>query len=99
MKFGLTDEEYAQLDRWVVSPLKKFGAQVWIFGSRARGDHKTFSDVDILYSLQPSLRLADLGNIRETIEESNFPFKVDLVDENVLAESYREQVLRERIGL
>ena len=59
-----------------------FGSEkvkVYLFGSRARGDNTPFSDVDI--GLLASKDISDKMTIlREILEESNFPYKVDLVD-------------------
>jgi len=45
MKHGLNEEEFQLLDQIAVTPLKKQGARVWLFGSRASGNHQKFSDV------------------------------------------------------
>ena len=100
-EFGLTDQQYSLLVQIVISPLKAHGAIVWIFGSRARGDHKPFSDVDIMFELQPdkSLPVGYISHMREDLEESRLPFKVDLVDVNEMAESYKDSALADRILL
>ena len=79
MKFGLSDEQFQILNQIVVSPLKSHGAAVWIFGSRARGDHKPFSDVDIMYERKDSTQFPKgfISHLREEIEESRLPFKID----------------------
>lgn len=99
MKFNLSDSEYNQLTKLVIEPLKKSGLKVYIFGSRARGNSHPFSDIDILYSyenIEPEFN-ASISQIKEAVEESNFPFKVDLVNEKDLAASYRESVFKERV--
>ena len=45
-QFGLSEDELNTLAQLVVGPLVGAGAKVWCFGSRARGDHKKFSDID-----------------------------------------------------
>lgn len=92
---GLSDTEQAFLGREVFTPLHRAGRRCWIFGSRARGDHQPFSDVDLLID-GPEASRALLGSLEERLVESNFPYKVDLVHLPDLAESYRERVLRER---
>lgn len=69
-------------------------------------DASGFSDVDLLVSPATSGSAAGartaralIGAIRERLEESRFPYKVDLVYEPDLAEAYREAVTRERIAL
>jgi predicted nucleotidyltransferase len=51
-----------------------------VFGSRAGGAAKPFSDLDLLL-LTDSPLPADLrGALREDLSESDLPFRVDLVD-------------------
>ncbi|TVQ79672.1 MAG: nucleotidyltransferase domain-containing protein [Bradymonadales bacterium] len=99
MKFGLTDKELKQLQNKVIQPLRDRGARVWVFGSRARGDHKKFSDLDILFEvpIDRELEPGFLFEIKSEMEDSNFPYKVDLVDSKSLAESYRAGVEAERV--
>jgi predicted nucleotidyltransferase len=54
-------------------------ASVFLFGSRARGDAKPYSDIDIAIRSERPLRRR-LTIARDTIERSAFPYKVDLVD-------------------
>lgn len=97
MNFGLSDQHYQQLLDLVINPLKKLNATVYIFGSRAQGKHHPFSDIDILYSVSNKASISrEVFLIKESIEESNFPIKVDLVNEAELAKSYVSSVLASR---
>jgi predicted nucleotidyltransferase len=96
VKFGLSEKEWAMVMDLVVKPLQNQGCKVFIFGSRARGDHKKFSDLDLLYESAKPLSLGKIGVIQSNIEESNLPIKVDLVNLEELANSYKENVLRDR---
>lgn len=99
MKFGLTPEELNYLEKNLIIPLKSLDAKVWIFGSRARGDHRKFSDLDILVeSARPETQTL-ISKIREVFEEGNFPYKVDIVYFKDLAKSYKSNVISERILL
>lgn len=97
MKFGLSESQFDLLTQLAIQPVKEAGGRIWIFGSRARGDHQPFSDIDLLLELPASAKI--VGKITEALEESRLPFKVDLVLIDELAESYREGVLKERIAL
>jgi len=101
MKFGLTDQEFQILFELVISPLKASSATVWIFGSRARGDHKAFSDVDIMYEKKDSTQFSKgfISQLKDEIEESRLPFKVDLVDANEIADSYKVGAIADRVVL
>ena len=53
--------------------------EVYLFGSRARGNFSEFSDVDIaIYSEKDISK--ELTLLREILEESNFPLKIDIVE-------------------
>ncbi|MGE4132943.1 MAG: nucleotidyltransferase family protein [Bdellovibrionales bacterium] len=97
MRFGLTESQFSALSEIAIQPLKAAGARVWIFGSRARGDHKPFSDIDVLYSFSGGHPSGLVGQVAENLEESRLPFKVDLVNEQDLAPSYRAGVLDARV--
>lgn len=101
MKYGLTDQQFQILDDFIIKPLNSHGVTVWIFGSRARGDHKTFSDIDIMYEIKDScpLPVGFISDLRESIEESRLPYKVDLVEFKDMANSYKSTALSDRIQL
>lgn len=96
-QFGLTTEHQQLLTDILLAPLKQRGCSVFVFGSRARGDYKKFSDLDILIEGEVSTTL--LSRIRESLEESTLPFRVDIVSMQDLADSYRAGVLRDRVAL
>jgi len=96
-RFGLSEPHWQTLERIVFDPLRNANCVSWIFGSRARGDHRPFSDLDVLISGSPPPPL--LAQIREDLEESTLPIHVDLVLENELADSYRDSAQRDRVAL
>ena len=95
MKFGLTPSQYQYILDTVVKPLNLLGANIWCYGSRARGNYNPFSDLDLMVESDRDLS-GDLGNIIEQLENSNFPYKVDLVQFMHFAESYKSNYLSER---
>lgn len=96
---GLSSDQLAYLHAHVVSPIEQQGGKVWLFGSRARGNQNQYSDVDLLIEGNKRELSQLLLCITEQLEESNFPFTVDLVFAEDLAASYRRNVLRDRIPL
>jgi uncharacterized protein len=68
-------------------------SQVFLFGSRAKGDAGFASDFDIGIvsdNLDPMI-LVELADI---IEESFVPYKVDLVDFSKVDDSFKKQALK-----
>jgi predicted nucleotidyltransferase len=52
----------------------------WVFGSRADGRAKPWSDLDLALEGPVPLPLAVLAELAEAFDESDLPWKVDLVD-------------------
>jgi predicted nucleotidyltransferase len=64
---------------------------VCIFGSRAKGTHSRYSDVDLLIECE-ALPAGALSKIAESLEETSLPYKFDLVDAGKLAPEYKLSV-------
>lgn len=94
IRFGLTDSQQELIQQIVINPLLQASARVYVFGSRARGSHQKFSDLDLLIIERKDRPVTDstLSAIKENAEESMLPFKIDLVRDTELAHSYRPSV-------
>jgi len=64
--------------------------EVWAFGSRARGEAKPFSDLDIVVMTEQPLSFEKRADIEAAFDESNLVFKVDVVDWASTAEPFRK---------
>ena len=67
--------------------------RAWLFGSFARGDETSGSDIDILIDVpkEASFTLFDLAGIRERIKKQAGR-KVDIVMERALRPSVKERI-------
>lgn len=96
MIFGLSDSHWKIIMDLAIKPLQHLDCEVYIFGSRARGDNHKFSDLDVLYKSSATIPLSKIAMIKSDLEDSDLPIKIDLVDENDLAASYRESIEKDR---
>jgi hypothetical protein len=71
---------------------------VRVFGSRARGEDRPDSDLDILVNLDPGRTLLDIVAIKQDLEDL-LGCKVDVVTEGAISRYIREQVLAQAISL
>jgi predicted nucleotidyltransferase len=99
---GLSKEENDFIYSSLIDTLKNAGCKIFIFGSRATQKHKKFSDIDLLY-VKTELNDSDIEKtifrLVNKIEESRFPYKIDLVDNSNLASSFRSKIELEKIEL
>lgn len=94
-----TDPLLRRHRKQILTLAKSHGAtHVRVFGSRARGDARPDSDVDLLVTFDPGRSLIDQSglilDLQELLERS-----VDVVTENGLYHTIRERVLAEAVPL
>lgn len=69
------------------------GSKIFLFGSRAGDDHSRSSDIDIGV-IANNLDKKVIIKIKETIDESFVPFKVDIVDFSKVDDDFKKKALR-----
>lgn len=74
MKYGITDKEWEK----VFTTLSHFPniQKAILFGSRAKGTNKPFSDVDIAL-VGANLSISDLLNLKNEIDDLLLPYEFD----------------------
>lgn len=77
---------------------RRGASNVRVFGSVARGEADSKSDIDLLVDLEPGRSLFDLGGLLMDLQDL-LGHKVDVVTERGLRERIRAHVLREAIPL
>jgi len=71
----------------------------WAFGSRVRGDHKNYSDLDIAVLTKKPLPLEKMADLVAAFDESDLVFKVDVVDWATASDSFRRIIEAEKFVL
>lgn len=93
-----TNDNLAEVRRLVLDYLRPWRVKVWLFGSRARGDASSRSDIDIaLLPEEETLPVDWLAGLRELLEESHVPWQVDVVNLAEADPEFRQAVEREGI--
>ena len=72
---------------------------VWVFGSRATGTAKKFSDLDLAIIGDQPLSLHTQATLSDDFDDSNLPFKVDIVDWATTSDTFKAIILKNKIIL
>ena len=75
------------------------GARVKVFGSRATGRSRPFSDLDLLFFRPARLSWRQRADLRDLFESSELPFRVDLVEAEALPPGMVDRVVSESVAL
>ena len=74
------------------------GTAAWVYGSRATWASRPQSDLDLVVFATPE-QVRRVGDLRQAFEESDLPFRVDLLVWSDIPESFREQIERNHVVL
>jgi hypothetical protein len=72
---------------------------VWAFGSRVTGRARPFSDLDLVLVDNTPLSFAQMADLVEAFDQSDLPFKVDIVDWARTDETFKEIIRKTKIVL
>jgi len=81
----------------ILNEFKNEKIKVVLFGSRARGDQSSTSDIDIGLLPSKEIDTNKLTLLRERIEKLNIPYKIDLVNLFETDEAFRKEVLKDAV--
>ena len=70
------------------------GTAAWVYGSRAKWTSRPQSDLDLVVLAAPDQRVR-VGALRDALEESDLPFRVDLFVWDEITEQFKHQIERE----
>ncbi|MFH0800328.1 MAG: nucleotidyltransferase domain-containing protein [Pseudomonadota bacterium] len=78
----------------VLENLLPAGSQAYFFGSRMNSTFSEGSDLDLLIAANAPIGLDVIAKIRDMFEESDLPFKVDILDNSSLTPSMRQNIMK-----
>ena len=67
-------------------------AEMIVFGSRIHGTAKPWSDLNLANKAKSALDWKVLEDIKEAFQESELPFRVDILDWNEITDAFRRAI-------
>ncbi len=92
-------EDHAAIVRGVLRQYLPAGARAFVFGSRAHGGARQYSDLDLAIEWDRPLGLDLTGQIAEALSESDLPYKVDIVDLAMVDPAFRARIAADCVAL
>ncbi len=86
-----------QIKKIILNKLGKYSdLKIIFFGSRAKAKNVSqASDVDI--AIEGVFNEKDLIDLKESLEESNIPYEVDIINLNIADKFFKEKIYKEGI--
>lgn len=85
----------ARHKRMLLDILKKYDYTFYAFGSRVKNKAVELSDLDLC--IKQEISLATIFNIKSDFQESNLPFKVDLVRWDDCTDDFKKLIEKELV--
>lgn len=77
----------------ILDILRKYQYHFYVFGSRVKNRAKKFSDLDLCY--KDSIPDSIIIELEEKFEESDLPFKIDLLDWQRCTKDFQELISKD----
>ena len=77
---------------WIIRQIQSLspGVKIRIFGSRASGTHKKYSDLDLALIGPSKMEPKVLGQLHAIFAVSDIPYKIDLVDYTAVDDEFKK---------
>jgi len=77
--------------------LKRYPYKFYIYGSRAKGNARRYSDIDIF--CKEKMKEGDLTNLEMDLDESDLTIKIDVLDADHCSLEFREAIKKDLIEI
>lgn len=74
-------------------------ARTYVYGSRAKGAAKPYSDLDLLVRCEQEIEFSQISNTKELMSASDLPFFVDIADWERLSPEFRSEIENDLVEL
>ncbi len=93
------NEAHAAILRDVLRAHLPRDARAFVFGSRAHGGARRYSDLDLALEWSQPLGLDLIGAIAEALSESDLPYRVDILDLSIVEPLFRDRIAADCVPL
>lgn len=73
--------------------------EVYVFGSRAKGTARKYSDLDLLIKADKPINYLSLSELEEAFSESDLPYRTDVIDWYAINEDFKKHITPQLIKI
>lgn len=103
LKASVSKKQFTELKLKVIPILRPYASRISVFGSYARGDETSTSDIDLLIALRPANSRPALGLFKfinlEKMLEKKLGREVDLVTEEEVNQRRKDNIEKDKVIL
>jgi uncharacterized protein len=94
------EEGIVQYKKNIIETILKYlpAANLYLFGSRAKGKHHETSDIDIAIDNKTKIEKKIVCQLKNSIDSLNIPYTIDIVDFNNVSEILKKQIEKDKIS-
>ena len=85
--------------QFIIETTRKFfpSAKIMVFGSRAIGKEKKYSDLDICLDIGMPMPLSDWSLLDEAFSNSDLLYKIDISDWHRITDDFKQIIINQHI--
>jgi len=96
VKTGIEDKTKKKIISLISALIPK--AKIYLFGSRARGTHSKWSDIDLAIDAEERLPTILVGEIIDVLAGTNIIHKIEVVDFHSVSDEMKKSIIEEGIA-
>ncbi len=97
-KFGLQSKAVSLIQEIINNALaKKLKFSVFVFGSRALGRQRKYSDLDLMIQADPELSETELAELIERFSESDLAIQIEILTERTALKDFIQRIESEKV--
>lgn len=93
------DSKWHKLIKLVLQKHLSQDYSAFIFGSRAQGTNREYSDIDLGILGKDKLPTSTIAQIKNDLEDTSIPYRVDLIDFSTVTDKFKNSAMRKVINL
>ncbi|MCL1947995.1 MAG: nucleotidyltransferase domain-containing protein [Chitinivibrionia bacterium] len=96
-KINLDEKSFSIVCDILKKNLKGMNAKTYIYGSRAKGKNRKYSDIDIAVKAENNIPFSIMAHLSYDFEESFLDYFVDVIDLNATSENFIKHIEKDLV--